>query len=107
MGFSCDIVFPGLSASAIIKAAAPEIRSDSTSVAEKLLDLMELTEELDRLRLFFTVNMRSYVPDEEMEAFVETALSHGYPIIGIESSSHPFLSREKRVTIDADLCEIS
>ena len=107
MGFSCDIVFPGLSVPTLIKAAAPEIRSNTDSVAEKMLDLMELTEEFDRLRLFFTVNMRSYVTDEEMSAFVKTVISHGYPVIGIESSAHPYLSDEKRVIIDSDLCEIT
>ena len=107
MDFPCDIVFSAISPASVIKSAAPEIRSDTDSVAEKVLDLIQLTEEFDRERLFFTVNMRSYVRDEDMELFVETILSHGYHVIGIESTARPPLTKEKRVIIDADLCEIS
>lgn len=107
MDLSCDIIFEGLSSAALIKASSPEIRGNTDSVAEMVLDLIELVEELDRPRLFFLVNMRSYVTDQEMEAFLQSVLSHGYHVIGIESSSRPYLSLEKRVTIDADLCEIS
>ena len=71
------------------------------------MDYMELIEEFDRQRLFFTLNMRSFVTDEDMESFSLTAVSHGYHVIGIETSAHPLLSLEKRVIIDSDLCEIS
>ena len=37
----------------------------------------------------------------------QNVLTHEYYVIGIESNSRPYLSVEKRVIIDADLCEIS
>lgn len=104
--FPCDIVFPGLSPAALIKAASPEIRGDAGTLAERVLDYMELVGEFDRPRLFFTLNMRSFVEDAEMALFAETALAHGYHVLAIESVARPLLPREKRVVIDADLCEI-
>ena len=104
--FPCDIVFPNVSTTALIKAVTPEVRGEGNTIAERTLDYMELVEEFDRPRLFFTLNMRSYVNDEEMERFAKTAISHGYQIIGIESSVHPMLTVERRTIIDADLCEI-
>lgn len=104
-GFPCDIVFPSISVAALIKAVSPEIRCETASIAEKVLDYMELVETFDRVRLFLTLNMRSFIPDEEMEPFVATVLSHGYHVIGIESTARPLLTHEHRVIVDADLCE--
>lgn len=105
--YSCDIVFPNISIATLLKAACPEIRGEDTSIAERVLDYMELIEEFDHRRLFFTLNMRSYVADEEMDVFARSVVSHGYPVIAIEAHAYPILSTEKRVVIDSDLCEIS
>ena len=43
---------------------------------------------------------------EQMEAFVQTAISHKYKILLLDASEHCRLQDEKRVIIDADLCEI-
>lgn len=104
--YPCDIVFTNTTPAALIKAAAPEIRTCSEGIAERVLDYMELVETFDRRRLFFTLNMRSYVPDEEMNLFVDTLLDHEYPLIAIESSARPRLPREERTLVDIDLCEI-
>lgn len=104
--YPCDIVFPNIAIPALIKAASPEIRGEDASVAERVLDYMELIESFDQTKLFFTLNMRSFVTDEDMERFAHTAISHGYHTIGIESNVHPLLSLEKRLIIDSDLCEI-
>ena len=105
-GFPCDIVFPGISPAALIKAAAPEVRCETASLAERVLDYMELVETFDRPRMFFTFGLRAFIPDGDMTLFIETALSHGYHTIGIESAPRTLLPREKRIVIDADLCEI-
>ena len=105
-GFPCDIIFPGISAPALIKAAAPQVRCECASLAEKVLDYIELVEEFDRPRLFFTLNMRAFVPDDDMALFAASAISHGYHVIGIECVTRALLPMEKRVIIDADLCEI-
>ena len=67
---------------------------------------MELITEFDRKKLFLTINMRSFVPDDEMERFAETAIMHGYDIIAVESCAYKMLRNERRLIIDEDLCEI-
>lgn len=104
--FPCDICFPKLSVSALIKAVSPQLRDEYTELAEKVIDYMELTEVFDRKKLFFTVNMRSFVSDPEMELFSQTAISHGYQILMLEGFAHSKLSSENRLIIDHDLCEI-
>ena len=104
--FPCDVIFSKITLSGIIKGAGPEIRPASDSIPENILAYMELVTEFDRKKLFFLLNIRSFIPDEEMELFAGTALSHGYNILSIESSARPILRMKKRVTVDNDLCVI-
>lgn len=104
--FPCDIIFPKIGIGSLIKGAGPELRDDYSSIGEKIIDYMELVRTFDRDKLFFTLNMRSFVADEETEQFMKTAISHGYHVIMIESSDRPRLQTENRLIIDMDLCEI-
>lgn len=104
--YPCDIIFPKLSISGIIKSAGAELRNEYNSIAEAVIDYMELVQTFDRERLFFIVNMRCFVPDEEMSLFMSTALSHGYHLIMLESHAYPLLPLEQRTIVDEDLCEI-
>lgn len=102
----CDVQFDKLSISSLIKAASPELRDEYTSLAEKVLDYMELVNEFNRKKVFFIVNMRSYIDDEETERFAQTVSSHGYQILMIENVDRKTLRNEKKIIIDNDLCEI-
>ena len=104
--FPCDIIFPKIGIGSLIKGAGPELRDDYGSIGEKVIDYMELVRTFDRDKLFFTLNMRSFVTDDETEQFMKTAVSHGYHVIMIESSDRPRLQTENRLIIDIDLCEI-
>lgn len=66
---------------------------------------MELVREFDRDKLFITVNMRAYFDDEIIAKFQKTALSHEFKVLMLEAYAYPPLKLEKRLTIDADLCE--
>ena len=68
---------------------------------------MELVTEFDRRKLYLTVNLRSYISDNEAYEFMKTVLNHGYNVIMLESSEHTHLDEELRYIIDADLCEIN
>lgn len=105
--FPCEISFTSVSSSSLIKHSGISVESNLSSISEKVCEYMELITEFDRKKLFVTINMRSFVDDEEMEKFVETALIHGYNIIAIESCAYKMLKNEKRLIIDDDLCEIS
>ncbi len=102
----CEVVFSKLIPSVLIKSAGPEILCAHDSVAEKVLDLMELISEFEHGCLFLTVNMRSFVTDEEMALFSETVIAHGFDVFALESRELPILPNERRLLIDKDLCEI-
>ena len=101
-----DIEFDQLSPGMMVKAASPRFSEDYASLGEKILDYMELVYEYLGEKMFFTVNLRSYLADEETDLFMEGLLQHGYHCIMIESFERKQLTREKRYLIDLDLCEI-
>ncbi len=102
----CSITFPKLSVSGIIKSASPELPDDYENLGEKILDYMELVREFDRRKLFFTVNLRSYISDADAELFMKSVISHGFHLIMLENKVYECSAYEKRLIIDSDLCEI-
>ena len=103
---SCDLNYTKIDIGALIKSAGVEINPDYTCLAEKIIDYFELVTEFETVKLFVTVNLRSFISDNEASEFMKTALSHEFNLIMIESSEHSLLPYEKRYIIDADLCEI-
>lgn len=103
----CDIVFPKLLISNLLKAAGPEIRDAYEQLSEKILDYMELVGEFERNKLFFTVNLRCFMTDEETTLFMQSVISHGYHLIMLENHEYPKCQWEKRLIVDKDLCEIT
>ncbi|NLD86931.1 MAG: type II-A CRISPR-associated protein Csn2 [Clostridiales bacterium] len=103
---NCDIDFPKLSISSLIKASGISFRDDYPTLGEKLTDYFEAVTELERPKLFITLNLRSFISDEETELLLDTVIGNGYNMIMIESSERARLKKEKRHVIDADLCAI-
>lgn len=106
--FPCDIIAGKISVSTLLKSVGIELRDEyegDRGEVEKILDYMELVREFDRNKLFITVNMRSFFDDEIIAEFMKTVISHEYCVLMLESQAYPKLAFEKRVTIDADLCE--
>lgn len=101
-----DLVCSQITASAIVKSAAIFIRDEYTSLPLKILDYIELVNEYEQNKIFVTVNLRDYITDREMELFFESAISHAYKIIMIESKDRKRIENEDRIIIDSDLCEI-
>lgn len=101
-----DIVFGKLNLSSIIKAVGVGFAEDYDSLAEKIVDYMELVREYDRDKLFITLNLRDYISDSDMNAFVNTVLDHNIKIFMIESRERCVLERESRFIVDEDWCEI-
>ena len=108
LAYGCpgSLSFPKLSVASLIKGAGLSIESDHNSLSDRLLTYFEMVTELEREKLFITLNLRSFINDADMAAFLETVLGHGYHLLLIESKDHPRLPNEKRTIIDADLCEI-
>lgn len=103
--FPCSISFPKLGLSSLIKSSGAVIESDG-NISERISDYMELVTELDKRKLFITLNMRSFIDDDEMDLFSDTVISHGYDVLMIENRAYSMLRNENRIIIDCDLCEI-
>lgn len=106
--FPCDIIPTKVSVTTLLRAVGVELRNEyhgHIGEVEKILDYMELVREFDREKLFVTVNMRSYFDDALIREFQKTAVGHEFHVLMLESQSYPLLEYEKRITVDADLCE--
>lgn len=103
--FVCDIVCQKCTISSLIKAMSVHIRDEYDDPLERLIDYMELTREFDKDKLFVFNHLRSYFSDEQMEAFFNTVLAHGYRVLLVDDIDRKRLPQEMRVTIDKDLCE--
>ena len=105
MEIPCSVSFGSVTMPSIIKHSGVEIDTNDSGIAEKLCEYMELVTEFDRKKLFFLINMRSFVNDKDMENFIHTVLTHGYHVIAIENHTYSKLTSEKRIIIDSDMCE--
>lgn len=101
-----DIVFNRLNVASVIKMSGPGFAEEYDSLAEKIIDYIELVKEYDRDKLFITLNLRDYIVDEEMNSFVNTVLDHNIKLFMIESRERKLLDNEYRYIIDNDWCEI-
>ena len=104
--FPVDLTFSKISAGSLIKAAGVEICDDYDSLGEKIIDYFQMVRDLVGSKLFITVNLRSYLTDEETGFFMKTVASHQFDVIMIESTEHVRLPAECRRVVDADLCLI-
>ena len=89
-----------------IKAVGVEFADNYDSFAEKILDYMELVREYDSERIFITLNLWSYISDNEMNKFVNDVVVRGYKLLMLENTEYPIIEHEKRYIIDADKCII-
>lgn len=98
---SCDKIGIG----GVFRSAGLGILDDYGNDLEHILDYMELTRELERDKLFVLVNLRSFYSNEEIAAFFQSVLDHSLCVLLVDSVSKARLPLEKRITVDADLCE--
>ena len=100
-----DIVCEKCSVAGLLKGIGISLRDEYDDPLERLLDFMELVQQFDRDKLFVLVGLRSFFADDRMELFLKSVLDHGYRVLLLDSMSREKLNREKRLTIDIDLCE--
>ena len=101
-----DIGFSKISFPALLRSSGLEFREDYDSLAEKLVDYMELVTEYERKKLFIFYNLRSLISDRETALFLDTVLRHEYHVLMVESGEHMRLPNEERYIVDESLCEI-
>ena len=104
--FDCNLTFGKISPSSTIKASGLEIIEDYTSLPEKLLDYFELVREFEREKVFFTVNLRSYLNVRDVESFFESIVLHDFSVIMFENKEYSKNKWENRLILDEDWCII-
>lgn len=102
MEIQCDKI----SISQILKSAGIRIVLAYDKLTEILYSYMQLVREFDGEKVFVFVNLRSFVKQEDLQYFADTVLAHGYTTLFFDNHIYPKLSRENRLVVDADLCEI-
>lgn len=108
LSFACpvDIECGKLTVSNVLKMAGIHFTQILSDPLENLYQYMTLVRELDKEKLFVFVNLRSWFLDEEVETFMQTALSHKFNVLLLDNREYPRFPGEKRTIIDRDLCEI-
>ncbi len=99
-----NITFSKLSIGNIIKSVGMEFEDDYSNLCEKIIDYMELVREYDKDKLFIMINLRSYIDDEETQAFMDTILRKQFKVLLVDNCEYGFCKHEKRVIIDKDMC---
>lgn len=56
--------------------------------------------------MFITLNLRSYISDNEMNKFVNDVVVCVYKLLMLENTDYPIIEHEKRYIIDVDKCII-
>lgn len=102
----CDIQCGKMTLDSILKAAGVSIEEEADDLLERVLTYMELVHEFEHDKLYILVNMRSYVTDEQMNAFAETAIGKKFRVLLIETCDRSPFHGEVRWVVDRDWCEI-
>lgn len=98
--------FGKINVETLIKATGLTIVDDYDSLAEKIVDYIQLVEEFDCKKMFVFINLRSFIDDEEMKELANMVIARGYQVLLLDNTEHPMLENEKRYIVDADMCEM-
>jgi CRISPR-associated protein Csn2 len=101
-----EIELSKLTFSNLLKSVGILISEDYEQPLENLLNFFDIVLDLDKDKLFITVNLRSYYNDQELKPFINTVINKKIKLLMIETYEHPLLDNESRTLIDSDLCEI-
>ena len=95
-----------LSMSSLLKSTGIILKEDYPDLAEKILVYMDLMSENGLASVFVFVNLRSFLDDTAIELFTESCCRKEHNILLVDNKVYKKRSREERLLIDNDLCEI-
>ena len=90
----------------ILKAFNVRCNDENLTLSEKIIEYMSAVNELKGQRIFFLVNLRSYLTDKQIEELYKTIVLKKITVISIENIEHERVNNEKIVIIDKDMCII-
>lgn len=90
----------------LLKAVSVRFFDKQPDLQSQVLDYMLACRGYLGKRLFITVNLRSYLGEQEAEALYRSVVLHKITMLCIENREYKHISHEKRLIIDEDLCVI-
>ena len=95
-----------LSVTSLLKSSGLSLKEEYPNLAEKILVYMELMSSNSLANVFVLVNIRSILDRTTLELFTDSCCRQQYNILLIDNKEYIKLSREDRIIVDEDLCEI-
>lgn len=105
LNFDTEIECHDISFQQILKAAELTVADEYSRIVDKIYAYMELIREFEGDKLFIFVNLSSYIGNEHLQEFVNTAIGHSFQVLLIDSHDFARLEKENRLIVDRDLCE--
>lgn len=90
----------------LIKFLGFEIDEEDALPLERLIDFLEIYENLLNRKLVVTVNLKEYFSEDEYCIFQKDITNRQINVLMLERHVHSFDDTEHRIIIDQDLCEI-
>ena len=95
-----------LDLTSILKAYEVKIETNYDSLAEKMAYYMDARNQLCGINYFIAVNLKQFIPADELKEFYKSLFYKKINLIDIESNRGVYFPCEKEVVIDKDLCVI-
>lgn len=92
--------------SGILKAFGVRFYDKKMELSEKIIEYMTSVNKFKGERVFFFVNLRSYLTDRQTELLYKDMLLRKFKVICIENNEHMHLEYSKTLIIDKDMCVI-
>lgn len=90
----------------LLKAINLKFSDNIDNLSEKIFEYMTNVRELEGEKIFAMVNLSSYISNDDLQLFIETAVNHRFYLLLIENCDNVFKSDINKRIIDDDLCEI-
>lgn len=90
----------------ILKAFNVRFSEDNMDLSEKILEYITAVNKFKGEKVFFFVNLRSYLTDKQTELLFKSMTLKKMKVICIENIEHTRIPSEKTIIIDKDMCVI-
>ncbi|MGL4986858.1 MAG: type II-A CRISPR-associated protein Csn2 [Treponemataceae bacterium] len=95
-----------IDSSALFKIFNLKIEPESEDFLEQLCDYMKAFRDILNITTFIFANLKSYLLQEDLQLLYEYSFYEKINLFLIESTDRDFIKCEKKIIIDADLCEL-
>ena len=92
--------------SSFFKAVDLRVGDSCATLPERIIDYFIASNELVGERLFVTVNLKSYLNNENLTDFIKSVVMHKIKLLMIENTYRTPVKNEKSIVIDNCFCEI-